>query len=403
MEWASYLNAFDSQAERITEQVIQWSNINTGSYNVLGLERMSALLTQAFSVLECNGNVFSLPPIEQVDLFGQVKRVDLGPMLRFWKRPEAPIQILLVGHMDTVYELDHPFQMATRKTENIIHGPGVADMKGGLCILLEALKIFEQTPNANQLGWEVLINPDEEIGSLGSAPFLAERAKFHRLGFVFEPAMDEQGTLAGERKGSGRFSIVVRGRAAHAGRDFQQGRNAITLLAKIVSEIDALNGQLAGVTFNVGKIQGGEAINMVPSLAICQMDVRIVDAKEESWVLDKLAQIIETANQIEGYKIELKGKFNRKPKILTEQARALYHSIAEIGNELKQSIAWKPSGGCSDGNNLAAAGLPNVDTLGVSGGKIHSDQEYCLVDSLVSRTKLVATLLLKLSEGKLDI
>ena len=400
MKLQPYLERLDKQKELMAERVIQWANVNSNSFNVAGLERMSALLTQTFSELECEGNVFSLPPIEHVDALGMTKRTDLGPMLRFWKRPKAPIQILLVGHMDTVYELEHPFQSAIRKTGNIIHGPGVADMKGGLCIMLEALKTFEQSPFTKQLGWEVLINPDEEIGSIGSASFLVQQAKRHHVGLVFEPAMDEKGTLAGERKGSGKFTVIVRGRAAHAGRDFHEGRNAITALAAIISEIDALNAEEQGVTFNIGQIRGGQAVNVVPALAICKLDVRIQHIDQENWVLDRLNLIVHNANQKEGFKAEIQGKFTRKPKILLGKTQALYDLVAEVGSEIEQSIHWKPSGGCCDGNNLSEAGLPNVDTLGVCGGKIHSEEEYLLVDSLVSRAKITAALLIRLSEGK---
>src|ERR1700722_1438563 len=321
-------------------------------------------------------------------------------MLRFWKRPTAPIQVLLVGHMDTVFELEHPFQRAIQKTDRIINGPGVSDMKGGFCVMLEALKTFEKSNHNHQLGWEVLINPDEEIGSTSSVPFLAERAKLHKVGLLFEPAMDEQGVLAGERKGSGKFTLIVHGRAAHAGRDFLQGRNSIAELAQIILKIDALNGKQEGVTFNVGSVQGGGSVNVVPALAICRVDVRIMKVADEEWVQNSLESILAMTNQKEGFKAELRGKFNRKPKALVGKTSDLYDFVAEIGQEIGQSITWKPSGGCCDGNNLSEAGLPNVDTLGVCGGKIHSDEEYLLIDSLVSRAKLTATILLRLSEGK---
>ncbi len=389
------------EREALADRVMQWSNINSGSFNIPGLERMAAVLTQAYSELGAEGNLFSLPPIEHVDALGLTKRMDLGPMLRFWKRPEAPIQVLLVGHMDTVFEVDHPFQRAIRKSEQVINGPGVADMKGGLCVMLEALKIFEKSSMTSQLGWEVLINPDEEIGSLGSAAFLRERAKAHHVGLLFEPAMDEQGTLAGERKGSGKFTLVVHGRAAHAGRDFHQGRNAITFMAKIISQVDALNGTRNGVTFNIGQVQGGGAVNVVPALSICRLDVRILQEEDVAWVEAQLASIVTIANQDEGYTVELHGKFTRKPKHLTGKTEKLYQLVKEVGEKLGQSIVWKPSGGCCDGNNLSEAGLPNVDTLGVCGGEIHSDQEYILVDSLISRAELSAAVLLRLSEGPL--
>ncbi len=379
------------------ENIIQWSNINSGSYHVLGLERMAAVLSQAFSSLECEGNIYSLPPIEEVDKQGEKKKVDLGPLLNFRKRPKAPVQVLLVGHMDTVYGLEHPFQVATRKSDNILVGPGVTDMKGGLCVMLYALKLFEETKDAHNLGWEILINPDEEIGSPGSAPFLAERAKKHHVGLLFEPAMDELGTLAGARKGSGNFAIQVKGRASHAGRDFHHGRNAICALAKIITEIDALNGQKEGVTINVGRIEGGDAINIVPDDAICRLDVRTLEKQDEAWVKDKLDAIVKKANQMDGIKAELSGFFTRKPKILSPKMMKLYDLVMDVAKGLNQNISFKPSGGCCDGNNLADAGLPNVDTLGVCGGRIHSVDEYLLIDSLERRAQLSAAILTRLS------
>lgn len=379
------------------DNVIQWSNVNSGSYNALGLERMAAVLSQAFSALECEGNIYSLPPIEEVDKQGERKKVDLGPLLNFRKRPDAPVQVLLVGHMDTVYGLEHPFQTAVRKGDNILLGPGVTDMKGGLCVMLHALKLFEETKDAQMLGWEVLINPDEEIGSPGSAPFLAERAKKHQVGLLFEPAMDEAGTLAGARKGSGNFAVQVKGRASHAGRDFHLGRNAISALARIVAEIDALNGQKEGVTINVGHIEGGDAINIVPEDAICRLDVRTLEKEDEAWVKDHLDAIITKAHQQEGITAKLSGFFTRKPKVLSPKMMKLYELVMDVAKGLNQHISFKPSGGCCDGNNLADAGLSNVDTLGVCGGRIHSVEEYLLIDSLEKRARLSAAILTRLS------
>jgi len=382
----------------MVERVIQWSNINSGSFNVLGLERLSAALTHTFSELECEGDVLSLPPIDQVNSQGISTKVDLGPMLRFWKRLQAPLQILLVGHMDTVFPLDQPFQQAKFKNDTIIVGPGVTDMKGGLCVMFEALKAFEKSKHKDKVGWEVLINPDEEIGSLASAPFLAERAKSHHLALLFEPAMDEQGTLAGERKGSGKFTLVVKGKAAHAGRDFHLGKNAICGLAELVLGIDQLNGQREGVTLNVGQIEGGVAVNVVPSLAIAKLDIRTQSVEDESWARTQIESIIKEVQKQREIKIDLMGQFGRKPKKLSGKTLALYELVQKISTSLGQPLSWKPSGGCCDGNNLSEAGLPNIDTLGVCGGKIHSDEEYLLVKSLTTRANLTYTLLTHLSE-----
>lgn len=392
-----FLETLDIDNETLAEQITQWSNINSGSFNVPGLERMAAVLTEAFSELQCEGSVMSLPPLKEIDKLGYAHTLDVGPLLRFWKRPKAPVQVLLTGHMDTVFGLEHSFQKAVR-TEQMLNGPGVADMKGGLCILLHALRAFEKSPWAKNLGWEVLINPDEEIGSHGSAPFFEERAKAHHVGLLFEPAMDMGGTLAGARKGSGLFTWVVRGRAAHAGRAFEQGRNAITLIASIVDRLEGLNGAQPGLTINVGHIRGGGATNIVPDLAIARIDVRIQTREDAFWLQKKFSDIITEYNQREGFSVELHGGFTRIPKLLTGKTLELYELVKKIGAEIGQTITWKPSGGCCDGNNLAAVGLPNIDTLGVCGGGIHSEQEFLKVDSLLDRVKLTTAILIRLSE-----
>ncbi len=395
----------DFNAQEMADRVLQWSNINTGSYNVLGLERMSAVLTEAFSVLECEGEILPLPPIEQIDNEGLSKKVAVGPLLRFWKRPKAPQQVLLMGHMDTVFPLDHPFQRAFYKNDdpNILVGPGVTDMKGGLCVILEALKAFEKCPQAKNLGWELLINPDEEIGSLASAPFLNERAKMHHLALLFEPAMDEQGTLAGARKGSGKFAIVVHGQAAHAGRDFHLGRNAICALADIILELESLNQQREGLTVNVGKVEGGGSVNVVPNLAIARLDIRILKMEDEIWVRTEIERCLAKVQKAREVKVEFIGQFTRKPKELKGKTLKLYEWVAELARKEGQNLSWKLSGGCSDGNNMSAAGLPNIDTLGVCGGKIHSEGEYLLIDSLGKRAQLSLDILTHLSENEFYI
>lgn len=396
----SELNAedFSFDQEEMAKTVLDWANINTGSLNAMGLERLAAQLTRAFHPLECEGNVYNLPPIETFNSEGLSEKTELGPLLSFWKRKEAPFQVLLVGHMDTVFDVNHPFQLAYRENTNIIRGPGVTDMKGGLCVMLEALKAFEKTKYASQLGWEVLINPDEEIGSIASGPFLAERASKHHVGLLFEPAMDEKGTLAGARKGSGKFTFTVEGRAAHAGRNFQLGKNAIVAIAKMLQEIANLNDKKEGVTLNIGKVTGGGALNIVPDFAQAFVDVRFKEISDQQWIQNEFKKIVQKINQQEGFKARVEGFFGRQPKKITEKTHKLYELVVSLGKTLGQNLSWQDSGGCSDGNNLSASGLPNVDTLGVCGGKIHSRDEYMLVNSLEQRAQLTLALLMHLSE-----
>ena len=222
------------------------------------------------------------------------------------------------------------------------------------------------------------------------------------LGLVFEPSLPD-GTLVSARKGSGNFTIVARGRAAHAGRDFDKGRNAIVHLAEAISQIFALNGIRESVTINPAKIEGGGALNVVPDLAIMKFNVRMGDESEQKWLQSEIGKIIAELNKKEGLQLELHGGFTRPPKIITPAIKKLQQMIEECGNDLGHKISWKATGGCCDGNNLAAAGLANIDTLGVRGDNIHSDQEYMLIESLTERAKLSALLLMKIASGEVAI
>ena len=158
--------------------------------------------------------------------------------------------------MDTVYAVDHPFQKSVRIDDKILRGPGATDAKGGIVVMLVVLQAFERSPWAEKVGWEVLINPDEEIGSPGSAPLLIQAAKRNHLGLVFEPSLPD-GNLVGARKGSGNFTVIARGKAAHAGRDPQLGRNAIDALARFIVALASLDDSGDATTTNVGSHPGG--------------------------------------------------------------------------------------------------------------------------------------------------
>ena len=401
-DYQQALDWLSQQLEPMCKTLIDWSNINSSTYNPAGLAVMSDTIAEAFKPLNATIKPRQLKPYQEVGYDGQLENVPLGHALEIRQRPHAPIQIMLAGHMDTVFDKEHHFQHVNQIDENTLNGPGVTDMKGGLLVMCYALQALEQTPFAHQLGWTVLINPDEEIGSPGSAYLFDELAPSHQLGLIFEPAMTPDGKLASQRKGSGKFTLVVHGVAAHAGRSFEKGRNAICKAASVITAIDQLNGQRDGVTINVGRIHGGGAINIVADLAIVHLDVRITQAEDQAWVEQELRRIIsDTAQQ--DYTIDLHGEFGRPAKAFDEKQQALFNLVRDTASMLGLSIDWKPSGGCCDGNNLAAAVLAVVDSLGVRGGNIHSDKEYILLDSLVERAQLTALLLMRLANSEVQL
>ncbi|WP_371923169.1 MULTISPECIES: hydrolase [Legionella] len=383
------------------EQLHQLCEINSGSYNLQGLQQTNRALQSLFAPLAEEMN--TLPPIATtiIDMTGEKTALICGETLFIRKRPELKRRILLCGHMDTVYGIDHPFQKLTHVDANRLNGPGVTDMKGGLIVMLQALNAFEQTPLAHELGWDVVINADEEIGSPSSSIFLDQIANNYQAAFVYEPAMDELGQLAKNRRGSGKFTLVAIGKAAHAGRNFHEGRNAICYLAEIVLAIDALNGTRPGVTINVGKISGGSALNIVPDKAVAKLDVRISQAEDANWVHAKLDEITKKFRRHD-YFLSWTGSFHRPVKQVNRATQRLFERIQSIGKQLGLTINWQDSGGCCDGNNLAQHGLPVIDTLGVRGGHIHTPEEFILIDSLAERALLSALLLANLAEGGLE-
>ncbi|MBA2652565.1 MAG: peptidase dimerization domain-containing protein, partial [Tatlockia sp.] len=208
------------------------------------------------------------------------------------------------------------------------------------------------------------------------------------------------GTLAKNRRGSGKLTLIATGKSAHVGRAFSEGRNAICYLAEVLIEIHALNRLENGITINVGKIAGGDALNMVPDSAVAQLDIRISKAEDELWVKKQLANI-SSKMQRQGYSLTIQGQFNRPIKRVCKATERLFQRIQNVGQELGLSLDWQDSGGCCDGNNLAQFGLPVIDTLGVRGGNIHSSGEFILVDSLMERTALTTLLLRDLANGGL--
>jgi len=398
--FADQLHWIDTQQEQMVRLVATWSSINSWSYNLDGLARMGNALVQEFEILDGQIQHVELAPQSVVDANGNVVDKPLGKAIQISKRPDAPVQVLLAIHMDTVHR---PGGLPeTRLDDQVLHGPGVADAKGGLAVMLVALQAFEQSPLRNHVGWQVLINPDEEIGSPGSSPLLVQAAARHHLGLVFEPTLPD-GTLIAARKGSGNFTVVLRGRSAHVGRHAEQGRNAIDAMADLIVALRQMAQQDKDITLNVGRVEGGGPVNVVPNLAICRFNVRVIDKRQQQWAAQGIAKIIDQLNDRDGLNATLHGQFQSPPKTVDAPTRALMDAVTQCGRQLAIDVPWQDSGGVCDGNKLAAAGLVNIDTLGPQGGNLHNDKEYLLVSSLTQRAKLTALLMMKLATGQLNM
>jgi glutamate carboxypeptidase len=385
-----------ASAEPMLDQVLGWAAVNSGSRNLGGLERMADLLADAFAALPGLLRLEQPQPVEAVDAAGKTIQLKHGRHLHLSVRPTAPLQLLFTGHMDTVFASDHAFQETRWLEDGVLNGPGVADMKGGLAVMLAALKAVERSPQADRLGYEVVINSDEEVGSLGSAALLAQAAQGKRAALTYEPAALPDGTLAGARPGSGNFAIVVHGRSAHAGRNPEDGRNALLAAADLALRLDELRRD--GLTVNASRIEGGSPSNVVPDLAILRVNMRPRTPEIEDQARRGIDEAVAAVAAEHDVTIEPSGGFGRPPKPLTPEAEALFNLVRQAGEDLGQPIAWQPSGGVCDGNNIAACGVPVVDTMGVRGGKIHSMEEYLITESLGERAALSALTIMRLME-----
>jgi glutamate carboxypeptidase len=371
--------------------LLQWANINSGSGHRAGLDRMRAALRSAFAG-------FSGAQIDELPCPGT------ADALRVRVRPDAPTQLLFNGHFDTVYEADDAFQTCRWVDAATLNGPGVADMKGGLLTMLAALQAFEATPHAAQIGWEALLTPDEETGSHGSAQHLRDAAGRAHFGFVFEPARPN-GDIVKSRKGTGGVVVTCRGRASHAAKVPNDGRNAILALADFVLAASHIPDDLRGVLVNVGNIRGGSAAtNVIPDLAVAELDVRITQASDRPALIARLEKIAAAINAREGFKLELKISFNRPPKEcvpLEEKVFAAWQvAAADVG---VTPFTWVHTGGGSDGNLLSSAGLPNLDGIGPIGDHLHSAREFLLVPTIAPRAQIVALFLHRLASGEISL
>jgi glutamate carboxypeptidase len=350
--------------------------------------------------LEALGAATTLAPGQSKEgwLYGKLES-GLVPPMALCRRPAsvAGARVLLCGHIDTVHEATSMFRSLlhdssmTRAT-----GPGCADMKGGLVVALHALEILEELGVA--CSWGFAISSDEETGSYHSDLTMRTEAKSHDVGLVFEPAMADGGLVV-ERPGSGQFMLEVQGRSSHVGRDFTSGVSAVSALAERLVSLAGMSAPQHGTIVNVGPIEGGHATNIVPDKAAAWGNVRFSTTQAGD---DLGRQIDSLATPPEAMpRVTVRRSFHRPAKPLTDGTRALAEQARDAAEDLGQKLPFGRTGGVCDGNNLQAAGLPTIDTLGVRGGGLHTTDEWIDLTSLSERCALAAVLIYRLSKGGL--
>jgi glutamate carboxypeptidase len=380
---------------QMLDHVHSWAAVNSGSHNLDGLAATAEMLANAFSALPGTVDMVAPAPVDQVLSDGSVKTVLHGQHLLVTVRPDSPTQLLFTGHMDTVFPTDHEFQKLRWLDDGVLNGPGVADMKGGIAVMLAALRAAEQSGKLSQTGYQILINSDEEVGSPSSAQLIARLAQNKLAALTYEPALPD-GTLAGARGGSGNFSIIFTGKPAHAGRNPDDGRNAVLAAADLALRLKRLSHE--GLSVNPAKIEGGSPNNVVPDHAILRVNFRPHTPEIVTQTEVQLRRIISEIEHEHDVHAHLHGSFGRPPKPIDGEAAKLFGLVKQCGADLGLAISWRSSGGVCDGNNIAACGVPVVDTMGVRGGSIHSSDEFLIVESLVERAQLSALTIMRLAE-----
>ena len=386
--------ALAARQRAMEEELAAIVAIPTASGFEEGLARLRAWFRARFERL--GASIDEIPGDEKPAWIAQPGQpADAAPpvALRAVARGGAGRPVLLTGHLDTVHDPFGSFKELRRLTATRAEGPGAIDMKGGLVCMLHALEALAEA--GVRPAWTVLLNSDEETGSLHSQRAIRAEARAAAavggLGLAMEPALPD-GAIVLERLGSATFRIECEGRAAHAVRDFAQGVSAVNALAARVLEASRLVDLDAGTVVNIGPLEGGKATNIVADRARAWGNVRFRDAVREDALRAALAALA-TAADAPLPRTRVEYEPNRPAKPETPAVRALAEEVRAIGAALGQKVGFGKSGGVSDGNLMQAEGLPTIDTMGPVGGNLHRTDEYIELDSLAPRAATLAILL----------
>lgn len=380
-----------ASAGELSLLLASWCDQNSGSENFAGLNAMLELLKAQFRRLPGT--------VEHVPL-----TITPAEALRIRVRPKAPIQLLFSGHYDTAYGLTDANQRCEFSSAEKMRGPGVIDMKGGLVVMHAGLEAFERTKHSGRIGYEVLLTPDKETGSYGSATLLANTAKRHQFGFVFEPARPN-GDLVQSRLGTGGFIVTCYGHPVPATDGQPASPSATETLAEFFTKLGRLPHQMPGVQVNVGPVRGNTST--APGMSVfadAELDISITHQSQIENVLARLNSLAAAINAREGCKVEISGGFRRPPMHCTPANEALFAMWQQCGRDLGSApFSWTPAHRSSDANLLAAAGLPCLDGLGPIGDRMHSPDEWVDLPSLVERAQITALFLHRLSSGEIQL
>jgi len=303
-------------------------------------------------------------------------------------RDREPEQLLL-GHLDTVWALGTLESMPVQVEGDVLRGPGVFDMKGGLAAGIFALRALRELGLETELATAFLVTAEEEIGSPESEPLIIDLAKRVSRVFVLEPALGEEGRIKTTRKGVGHFEVTVTGVSSHSGLAPRDGASAIVELANIIQTLTGLTDHGRGVTVNVGVVEGGTRANVVAASATAEVDVRVRSVEDARWIEDEFQRLVATLPRTS---VEIAGAVERDPLERTPRNAALWESALEIADGIGIQLEEGESGGASDGN-FTSQYAATLDGLGAVGDGAHADHEFLYIDRTLERAAILTGLL----------
>ena len=385
----------DRHEDQMLAELSEHVAINTDTANRAGIDRYRKLLATELQRLGFSTREVGSAPLAVLGC--SEASVEFADHLVARRVGTATGRILLSGHMDTVFKADDEFQRLVVGPDGSLRGPGVIDMKGGIVVMLNALRALAAQGLLSDANVTVVLNSDEEMGSLGSRALLESLATEHDLGLVFEGSIDNR--LVRSRKGLGQVRLRVTGRESHAGAAHEEGVSANLELAHKVIAIESLTDYSKKLTVNVGVMSGGEKRNTIPGCAEAYIDLRFPSAQAGKALVEKIEAIVSTpSSTYAGYpglpSTELWVSLHRPVKPVNARVDELLAEAIGLSQLIGEPIEGTYySGGGTDGSITQAVGLPTLDTLGLDGEGAHSSRETTSVKSLLARTKLAAVLI----------
>ena len=368
----------ETEMLNLLKQVV---NIESGSYDKEGVDNHAAFWCERYQSM---GFEVEVIPNEK-----------LGNNYRIYYPSTTP-EILILLHLDTVFPkgtvAERPFSIEGDRA----YGPGVIDMKGSHVMVHQVIKQLYATQDERYKKIEVLLNCDEEIGSISSRTVIEQCAKGKRYALVMEPAR-ANGAIVSARRGVGTYVLTIQGKASHSGIAPEAGISAIQELAYKIQSLHALSQHDKGLSVNVGLISGGTSVNTVAPNARAEIDVRIA-SEQQGVEIDKKVREVCSQPVLEGIQLSLTGGINRPPMAKTVESAELIDIIKQEANKLAITLEDVSTGGGSDASFTAGVGTPTVDGLGPIGGYQHSDKEYLEIPSLTERAQLFFNVLTRITQ-----